>query len=388
MTSNNMRRALLALIACLMSLVAAAQDGTRGVFRDEAALRARHPEIARHETFYAWTRQHGVGPWHEVRDRKTEDMTVAVQARDQSGVLAALVTDRPRSNGPASIKRLEVISTAGTNRAKPEVSKFVTNKLSDAGRLHALRPVIEWSVPTAKLSWEAEFVAPGRQITFSIDGDRLSQKSIKSLVPPKSGVPAMPGAADELASNELHHLDEFRAEARAWIGSASTTQDKARRIFDEVRASYTYDSSILNISEFTWSDTLVRDTNGRKGICDEWAVVEISYLRSVGIPARLKFMAWKESTGEEIAHAALEYNDGGTWRHMDALWNAFNDASVYRRSGGANVTVMDGDDPKDARSTAPAWGVPDPSGDQKLYPYGDPVITPPYPGNPRPGYSY
>jgi hypothetical protein len=49
---------------------------------------------------------------------------------------------------------------------------------------------------------------------------------------------------------------------------------------------------------------------------------------------------------------------------------------------------MDADAPLDSRSTVPAWGIPDPTGDGKLNPYGDFVITPAYPGNQRPGYSH
>lgn len=72
---------------------------------------------------------------------------------------------------------------------------------------------------------------------------------------------------------------------------------------------------------------------------------------------------------------------------MDALWSAFDNPGRYRASGAQGLTVMDADFPADSRSTVPAWGVPDPTGDGKLYPYGDFVINPRYPGNQRPGYS-
>ena len=130
------------------------------------------------------------------------------------------------------------------------------------------------------------------------------------------------------------------------------------------------------------------DQNGRKGVCDEWAIAEISYLRSVSIPARVKWLIWTEPTGEVVGHAVLEYSDGGTWRHMDALWNAFNNPSRYRQSGAKNVTVMDADYPVDSRYSGDAWGVKDVNGDNKLHPYQDFILSPGYPGNARPGYSY
>ena len=116
-------------------------------------------------------------------------------------------------------------------------------------------------------------------------------------------------------------------------------------------------------------------------------MIQISMLRAVGIPARLKFLIWQQG-GKPVGHACLEYRDGNAWWHMDALWNAFHNAQVYRNSGGTNLTVMDADYPVDSRSTVPAWGIPDPTGDGKLHPYRDFVIYPSYPGNSRSGYSY
>ena len=196
-----------------------------------------------------------------------------------------------------------------------------------------------------------------------------------------------PGS-DETADNELHHLASFKSEAENWTRGAITIEQKCRLIYSNVNRTYTYDGNIPNINFFTWSDLLVRDRNGRKGICDEWAVVQISYLRSLEIPAVLKFLIWKDKTGKEVAHAVVEYKDGGNWKQLDALWRAFNDPAIYMRTGGANeVTVMDAYDPLDSRSTTPAWSVPDSTGDQKLHPYKDYIISPNYPGNKRPGYS-
>jgi transglutaminase-like putative cysteine protease len=236
--------------------------------------------------------------------------------------------------------------------------------------------------------WEIESIDSTGIAVYRFENGRVElQERLQIREANPSGIDPVTPMADDMADNEVHHLTMFRAEASGWIVGATSVQDKVRRVFDRVQQLYRYDATIQHIAEFTWADNLVRDINGRRGICDEWAVVEISYLRSIGIPARLKFLVWREN-GNDEAHAALEYSDGGTWRQLDALWNAFNDPGIYRRNGATSVTVMDADDPLDSRSTTPAWGVPDPTGDGKLYPYGDFVLRPDYPGNARPGYSY
>lgn len=384
-----LRKALLWLVSLLVPVIGAAQGNSGGSgFNNEMALRGRHPEIVRNSLFKPWSEMHRVGAWHEVRVNEDTQMTVAIQGQDDKSVLAALVTAKFAGREGAQIIKIEAIDTSGDS------SKFSAMKALDTlkkelvnQQLHAVRPTIDWSGPKAKVGWEIEFISPSRRSTFSVESGKLvGQKS--DPVPPGSGGDPPPGSVDDMASNELHHPADFRSEAMLWIGSASTVQDKARKIFEHVETGYRYDSTIVNIKNFTWADTLVRDFNKRAGICDEWAVVSISYLRAVGIPARLKLMAFIDDKGQPDAHAALEYNDGGTWRHMDALWHAFNNPAVYRGAGFTNLTVMDNDFPLDSRSSTPAWGVPEPVGDQKMHPYNDFVVVPAHPGNRRPGYSY
>lgn len=148
---------------------------------------------------------------------------------------------------------------------------------------------------------------------------------------------------DWLAANDLHSPYLFKAEADGWTAGPLTVREKARRIAFNVSSTYRYDGSINLISEFTWRDTLVRDRNGRRGICDEYAVVQISYLRSILIPARMKFLIWT-TNGQGVGHACVEFLDQGRWIHMDGLWSAFDNPGR--------------DEPNDARSTTPAWGNP------------------------------
>lgn len=172
-------------------------------------------------------------------------------------------------------------------------------------------------------------------------------------------------------------------------GAAATPKDRAFAIWLGVRQRMVYDGTITHISNFTWSDNLVITQNGWRGICDEWAVVQITLLRALGIPAVMKFLIWQPSGGgDPVGHACVEWSDNGVWRHMDALWDAFDNRARYRSSGAQNVTIMDATYPLDSRYGGLAWGVLDVPGDQKFYPYGDYIINPAYPGNQRPGYSF
>jgi transglutaminase-like putative cysteine protease len=191
---------------------------------------------------------------------------------------------------------------------------------------------------------------------------------------------------DWLASNDLHAPHLFAAEANRWTTGARTVREKALRIAFNVSKSYSYDKTLPLITEFTWRDTLVRDRNGRRGVCDEYAVVQVSYLRSIRVPARLKHLTWMRN-GKLDVHTCVEFMDQGRWFHMDGLWNTFNNPGIYRARGASNVRVMDADYPLDSRSTRSSSGKPDPTGDGLLDPYLDFIISPAYPGNARPGYS-
>jgi hypothetical protein len=351
-----------------------------------ADLRGRHPVLADDEAFLRWLGLHGISCWHETAADNTDVRTLVVQGGGGERLFAARVRGVGRGTGASLLEFRDVDAVVARRKVQSAIRLF--RDKAKQMEIHAVRPVITF-LPDGKyqLSWEVEFIEDLVIHTY-VTGDETLQlrgsRNIKAL-PPSGGV--RPAAEDDMASNELHHLAIFRAQAEEWTQGATNTQERARRIFANVRSHYRYDGTITHIAEFTWADTLVRDTNGYRGICDEWAVVQISYLRSISIPARLKFLIWSQG-GSSVGHACLEYRDGSEWRHLDALWNAFNNKAVYRNSGASNVTVMDADYPLDSRSTQPAWGVPDPTGDGRLYPYGDFIIAPPYPGNSRIGYSW
>lgn len=378
------RALLAALIVTLLTPAAFAQVPPAQVaFDNQMALTARHPEIWNSADFKRWLNNRGVGPWYET---PVNDGTQTVVIQDPPGenVFAALITLSGQLQRTAAFNLTQTKQTRESARGAAQTGGIAPVNII------ALRPVVEFlNEGKSRLLWEIEVDRGTKIETYRWSGGPVERNRSRSIDDKGAArnEPVKPGIADDMANNELHHLPAFGIEAQAWIAGATTVQDKAKRIFDKVDQTYRYDSTIQHISEFTWADFLTRDRNGRRGICDEYAVVEISYLRSVNIPARLKFLIWYDGA-KWVGHAALEYSDNGTWRHMDALWRAFNNPARYRQSGATNVTVMDADYPLDSRYNGSAWGVPDVPGDAKLYPYGDFIISPAYPGNARPGYSY
>lgn len=365
-------------------------------------LLGRHPQLARDKNFNEWLENHGASLWHETHADAEGLQTVIVQSQDRRFVFGALLQiDSSRVNDGIITERVlrnaqfNLISDTSALSDVTALRLLNAEHPLDSSHVQASRPVIDFTKEPATMSWEIETYEGGQVRRFLISHPSKVEKVNK--VEPKrpliarkveklSALAAL--VDDSLEENELHHLTQYAATARSWAQGATTTADKAFRIWLNVRQKMVYDANITYIGEFTWADSLVIDQLGWRGICDEWAVVQITMLRALGIPAVMKFLIWN-SNGQAVGHACLEWLDGSNWRHMDSLWNAFDNRAVYRTNGGANsLTVMDGSYPRDSRSTVPAWGIPDPTGDLKLYPYGDYIINPGYPGNARPGYSY
>jgi transglutaminase-like putative cysteine protease len=357
-----------------------------------ADLRARHAAVVAYEGFAGWLERYGLETWHETARNAAGLLTVVVQSRDLNHLFAAEVTP-VEGDRRETVKRAAFIDAGNnTRRNAIDTARNELAKRKGPQRLHAVRPVVELSGKgAARLTWEIELEADDAVETLEYDfGSKalrsLRTRKLQSLLRPQKE--AQPVAPEDLGENELHHPSQFADEARRWTQGLASTRERARKIYEKVEATYVYDGTIIAIWDYTWSDVLTRDLNDRKGICDEISVVQISYLRALGIPARLKLLRWKRN-GIEESHAALEYNDSGTWRHMDAAWRTFNDPAGYARDPDVReVRVMDADEPRDSRSTRPTfYGRPDPTGDGKLHPFFDFVLTPGIAGEERPGYS-
>lgn len=363
-------------------------------FKSIYHLFGRHPETREHTGFLSWLAENGASSWHD-NGFASDSPQIVVQSYDGSSIWGFLES-RPEFDSfgemvaPPEITMNAVFDQQEAQSKRSIIRAALATEGSDLRSVVAVRPQVDFTMEPAELTWEVELAQGEVVSSFSIDQDLKVQKSDERPVKVGAKHQRRPFImADDLASNELHTLWAFRGQAEEWTAGPLSVREKARRIFNEVLRLYRYDDGIPLISEFTWRDTLVRDRNNYRGICDEFAVVQISYLRAIGIPARLKFLIWQDSAGQGVGHGCLEFREGNTWVHMDALWRAFDNSQVYRNSVGArNLTVMDADYPSDSRSDRPAWGKPDPRGDGLLNPYGDFVINPTYPGNSRQGYSF
>lgn len=359
-------------------------------------LLGRYPELAQNPDFIRWHRINGGQVWHETHEDDGGQVKVIVQSASRLSIFAALI-DRDTSKLDEGEITNNVVRTADVDLAEKQLSPIEAAGLvvSETGiasdSVHAVRPVVDFGADDVEVSWEVEIKSDDRLNIYTVRGgdiDRSEPRIEKKWNGEPDNGDVIQLLNDWLSDDECHHpsQDQWRSLARQITQGANTPGDQAFRIWLWVRQTLAYDANITHISEFTWSDNLTRNRNGWRGICDEWAVVQITLLRAVGIPSVLKFLIWTQG-GEGVGHACLEWRDGSRWRHMDALWSAFDNPAVYRQNGAANVTVMDASQPRDSRSDVPAWGVADRRGDEKFHPYQDFIISPSYPGNRRPGYS-
>lgn len=359
-------------------------------------LIGRHPSVVRDGRFQEWFRKYGGDAWHEVPSEDGKTITVLLQSADRLRLFAALVE---KSGGEQWEGRVLTVKDFDLLKANSLSQIALARVHKETGLtpevVFAIRPSVDLREENPEVSWEIETHEQGYVKKYVVGAagavralnaaalGRIEAERMTDLIPPAS--------ADWLESNELHHLADYRAIALQWTQGAKTDADKAFGIFLNTRNQMAYDANITNIAEFVWADRLVITQTGWRGICDEWAVIQITMLRALGIRCVMQFLIWQQG-GKGVGHACLEWCDtsGGVprWRHMDALWNAFDNPQVYRQNGAQNVTVMTATFPRDNRYTGSAWGVPDVTGDLKLYPYGDYLIHPEYPGNRRPGYSY
>jgi transglutaminase-like putative cysteine protease len=366
-------------------------------FISTVLLLGRYPELARSDEFQVWLRACGGEFWHETHPSEDGYVTVVVQSLDRLQLYAAQL--KRRTGEEVGEFHSEVVRTANIDLVRAGLtSRHALMNLSSVApeatdRVQAVRPVVDFSEDPPRVRWEVELTADGRLERFAVgrgdevellDAFTLDMLYTERFRPPE---PLRLPGNDWLEENELHHLSDLRAEALDIAGGAVTIREQALKVFFHVRDNYAYDSTINDIEKFTWSDLLVRFQLMRRGICDELAVVQVSFLRALGIPAALKFLHFTVG-GQEGAHACLEFLDGGQWIHMDAYNRVLNQPGIYRLLGWKNITVMDASWPRDDRSTAAAWGVPDITGDGKLNSYDDFILSPSYPGERRPGYSY
>ena len=368
-------------------------------------LLGRYPEVAQSDTFIDWEANHHHERWHETRPNDKGELDVVVQSDDGTSVYSAKL----QRTAPKDATKQELVHqlirehvfSPGDMVTSPKLllASMIAEESKQEPEIVAIRPIVDLAIKSPTFEWQIEtYEHPStKSCKFDDNSDLLQYKIIKRvphlLEEGKENGALRQEPNDWLASDDCHHLTNWRSTAEEIIGDKSSAEDKAKEIFYAVREKMSYDGTIRHISKFTHSDNLVIGKYGWKGVCDEFAVVQITLLRAIDIPATLKFISGRFPRNggrsyERSAHACVEWYDGKRWRHMDALWNAFDNRARYREKGVRSVKLMDATHPRDRRSTAPAWGAKDVTGDEKFHPYRDFVVSPRYPVERRPDYSY
>jgi hypothetical protein len=373
-------------------------------FVSKTHILGRFPELGSNIEFLNWVGVYDGRIWHETDVDEEDNLVLVLQSTNRLNIFAALL-HRDSSQISEGILKHEIVETrsvdltSDNNNLTSAVKTIKENASIDNTEVQALRPVIDFSTKEKRIIWEIDIIKRKSVQTFRVDSPGKSVKfkqkknwsKIKDIpIEKATDINHFENFGNDwLAENECHHLTAWKPLALNIIGGAVSPRQKASAIFNFVRQNMKYDATITHIEHFTWSDTLIANICNWRGICDEWSVIQITLLRCAGVPAVLKFLSW-QFAGTPDAHACVEWLDNNVWRHMDALYNAFDNRSIYRQKGALNIKVMDASFPQDARFTGviPNWGVVDPVGDQKFYPYGDFIISPAYPGDSRQGYSY
>ena len=116
------------------------------------------------------------------------------------------------------------------------------------------------------------------------------------------------------------------------------------------------------------SDLYIK-SHANQGVCDEFATMDVSFSRSLGIPSRFLGITWVNETGSAYGHGILEHRIAGAWIHSDPTWHVFNNPQIYKQGNNTHMNLTKYIDADDNRYTV------DPSGDGLLR-YEDLVAQP------------
>lgn len=385
MSATSIKRFALSLLSLLWVSAALAADGPPFDFRADLAV--LHPEIAASESFKAWGGPSQLNRWGESPRDASGEQTVFLQKEGSitSATTRALLLKYSLSG------KTDIVQTKDYTKAQVSASfgiakaKMLQEGFSIAD-FSAVTPLPDPAAGT--LGWQIDL--EGRtDKRYKVSPEGLAIE-LSPLTAPASAHDCAAGGDDTTSANDLHHPADADILTAAQVPGSTPIQDIAIRLCNRVFNDIAY--QMVGLADvFTDSDSITRQRGF--GVCDEKAVVLVSYLRANHIPARMKFLRWRRK-GVEQAHACVEYydSDSAAWLHLDPTWNV-HDRGVYRsvKVDGellTDIRVVDVDWPDDARSPSPLTAqVPDPN-DGRLNPWADFCYSPSIEGEPRPGYSF
>jgi transglutaminase-like putative cysteine protease len=372
----NSTRTVVALTAWLL-LAGSYEAQTRPEMDYRLTLAVTHPEIIKTAEYAAWP----LSGWSETR--ATTQQTVVLHAPGPRDIAAKLVYELKVSGKSKTVLQVVPFSTKTLRRSKAaavrELAAYIKTPVIAATAtfdLSSARPII-WELETAPT--QTYRVAAGAQPMLITP---------KQLVIAASDRVCIPGDVDAASKrNDLHHADGVTVfqKARELTDHLADLNEKVEHLCDAVFEQIPWKNRDLD-DIFTDSDQLVLAREF--GICDEKAVVLVSYLRAIDIPARMKILRWTRAK-KEWAHAVVECLVNGNIVYLDPTFGKINEPAFYRTAVvdgelPTNLRVVDVDSPDDSRSIAPVNGAVDDSDstDGRLSTWDDFCYTPNVDGDP------
>ncbi|MCK9581153.1 MAG: transglutaminase family protein [Methanoregula sp.] len=199
-------------------------------------------------------------------------------------------------------------------------------------------------------------VGPTHIVTWS---GQLELNAIEKYNNDASHLPD-PDGGDNLETSDLYHFPfnegyAFILEAATAADNTSSPFETATKLNTYVNDTMHYINSNTNL-EYAASDLYVKN-HGYEGVCDEYATMDITFSRSLGIPSRFLTISWVNETGTSFGHGILEHRIAGTWVHSDPTWHTINNPQIYKQGNNTHMNLTKYTDADDNRFTADPAGV-------------------------------
>lgn len=364
-----------------------------------ADLTYLHKEVIDDPAFQQWRAARGanaIGRWRETLPAGGFQYVIVQQSGPETSSDVFLMRVKIQPDGtkvPAGVAQLAATTVSSTYDAAVSrlASSLGITSIKPAESMLSANPSVP-SGPDALL-WVLTTAGTSRRI-FNVQPAIAGIAAVApiALPTPPLAHACTPGVDDALSSNELHHPTDraILDYVLSVVADPRDVHDSARRLCAAVHHDIAWGTPAL-ADVFTDNDLRTREYG--VGACDEKAVLLVTYLRAIGIPARVKFLRWKHPDGKELAHACAEYEAKGVAYHIDPTRNIVDRPETYREVevDGAvpdHIHVVDVDWPDDSRlSDNISAQIPDRPGDGRLNPWGDFCYSPTADGEERARYS-
>lgn len=144
--------------------------------------------------------------------------------------------------------------------------------------------------------------------------------------------------------SDIYHFNEYTIIKKAGEAADMSYESikdpyrTAKKMNGWIHNNFEY-TNTTNYRHYTWGDKAILSTYDGKyhGVCDEYTVLFVSFVRALNIPARQIYILWSDVN---IAHEFAEIWSGDRWVHADPTWNAFDDPQIYKRHGYKQIYMI------------------------------------------------